>query len=64
MSAPVSIGTMIRQIEGLHDTGDVTEWENGFIESVVTKTGSGADTRALTEKQIETVERIWRKHFA
>jgi hypothetical protein len=64
MSAAISVGTMIRQIEGLHDTGDVTEWENGFIESVVTKTQSGNDTRGLSEKQIETVERIWRKHFA
>lgn len=60
----VSVGAMIAQIEGLHDTADVTEWENGFIESVVTKTQSGKDTRGLSEKQIETVERIWRKHFA
>lgn len=59
-----SIGAMVKQIEGLHDTADVTEWENGFIETVVTKTQSGADTRGLSEKQIEAVERIWRKHFA
>jgi hypothetical protein len=62
--ATVSIGAMVKQIEGLHDTPDVSEWENGFIASVVTKTRSGADTQSLTEKQVETVERIWRKHFA
>jgi hypothetical protein len=64
MSAAISVGTMIRQIEGLHDTGDVTEWENGFIESVVFKTACGSNTRSLTERQVETVERIWEKHFA
>lgn len=55
---------MVKQIEGLHDTADVTPWENGFIESIVTKTRQGAHTTSLTEKQIEAVERIWKKHFA
>jgi hypothetical protein len=64
VSQTVSLGTKVKQISALIDTKDVNEWENGFIESVVTKTQSGNDTRGLSEKQIETVERIWRKHFA
>jgi len=55
---------MIAQIEGLHDTKDVTEWENGFIESVVLKTNSGKVTCGLSDAQIATVEHLWRKHFA
>lgn len=60
----VSIGAKVQQIEGLHDTSDVSAWENEFIASVVTKTQNGKDTRALTDKQIEVIERIWSKHFA
>ena len=64
MSATVSIGTMVQQIIGLHDTADVTPWENGFIESIFEKTRDGQVTTGLSEKQVEAVERIWRKHFA
>jgi hypothetical protein len=60
----VSLGTMVKQISALIDTKDVNEWENGFIESVAFKTAFGSKTTGLTEKQVETVERIWRKHFA
>lgn len=60
----VSLGTMVKQLSALIDTKDVTEWENGFIESVVFKTAFGSNTRSLTEKQIETIERLWEKHFA
>jgi hypothetical protein len=55
---------MVKQISALIDTKDVNEWENSFIESVVFKTACGSKTTNLTEKQVETVENIWRKHFA
>lgn len=54
----VSIATMVKQIAGLAGTKDVTQWENDFIASIARRNTS------LTEKQIEIVERIWRKHFA
>lgn len=60
----VSIGTKIKQIEGLHDTPDLTTWENDFVESIVTRTNHGERTDGLSEKQIDNVERIWGKHFA
>jgi hypothetical protein len=58
-----SIGTKIQQIDGLADTPDVTSWENEFIANVVEKTGCGKATAMLSERQIETVENIYRKHF-
>lgn len=59
-----SIGAMVKRIEGLAGTSDVTKWENDFIESIVGKTDHGRDTSYLTEKQLEIVQRIHNKHFA
>ncbi len=59
-----SVGAKIEQIAGLHDTSDVNEWENNFIASVVESTCNGRYTRLLSEKQLDAIDRIWRKHFA
>jgi hypothetical protein len=64
MTQTVSLGTKVKQIAGMHDTGDLTDWENEFVASVAERTRDGQDTTRLTEKQVETVERIWGKHFA
>lgn len=61
----VSTNTMIEQLDGLRDTSDLTEWENKFVTSVMIKyLISGKETRSLSAKQIETVEKIWSKNFA
>ena len=63
--AHVSVGTMIEQLDGLRDTKDLTEWEQGFVNSVLSKyLMAGKDTRSLSSRQIETIENIWSKHFA
>lgn len=59
-----TIGQMVQQLEGLLGTRDITAWEDDFIESVLARSQNGKDTRSLTAKQVETVERIWKKHFA
>lgn len=59
----VSIGTMIKQCEGLIGTKDISEWEGDFIESILEKTLNGATTISLSLKQVEIVERIYKKHF-
>ena len=59
-----SIGTMIKRIEGLGGTKDITDWETSFISSVVEKTIGGQRTTGLSEKQVEIIERIHNKHFA
>lgn len=60
----ISVNTMIKQLDGLIDTVDLSEWENGFVKSIVERTQCGRETRALTDKQLETLERIHGKHFA
>lgn len=65
MTRNVSIGTMIEQLDGLRDTDDLNEWEQGFVTNIVERyVISRKDTRWMTEKQVTAVDRIWRKHFA
>lgn len=58
-----SLNTMVKRVAGLADTRDVTPWENQFIKSVLEKTRNGDDTRSLTERQIEVLERLHEKNF-
>jgi len=58
-----AINTMVKRVAGLADTTDVSDWETGFIKSVLEKTKNGDDTRSLTEKQIDVLERLHAKHF-
>ena len=64
MTRVVSIGTMIRQLEGLLDTSDVNDWENTFLHGVCDRTVGGLETRKLSEKQIARIEELWARHFA
>lgn len=54
-----SVSQMIDQLESLLGTKDLSEWEQGFVETLVERKG-----RALSEKQTEVMERIYKKHFA
>ena len=54
-----SVAQMIDQLEGLLGTKDLSEWEQGFVETLVERKGA-----ALSDKQSEIMERIYRKHFA
>ena len=59
-----SVGAMIQQLEGLLGTPDVTPWESDFIASVVRRTNGGKHTVNLSEKQLDSIESIWKKNFA
>lgn len=59
-----SLAMKIEQIDGLRGTKDVTPWENDFITSVVKRLPANKDTRGLSVKQVEIIERIWERHFA
>ena len=59
-----TLNTMVKRVAGLQDTRDVSEWESEFIASVIEKTRGGDDTSKLTEKQVDVLQRIFRKHFA
>lgn len=60
---PHSIGSMVKQIAGLSGTKDVDERTSRFIEDMVERTGNGARTSHLTEKQVEWIEDIFKRHF-
>lgn len=65
MTRTVSIGTMIEQIDGLRDTRDLTEWEQGFVTGILERyLQAHKDTRWMSSKQVDIVDRIWRKHYA
>lgn len=63
MSRTVSTTTMIRRLEGMLGTKDLSEWEQGFVETLVERLEAGQVTQ-LTERQVETLERLHGKHFA
>lgn len=58
-----STTTMIRRLEGMLGTKDLSEWERGFVETLVERLEAGQVTQ-LTERQVETLERLHGKHFA
>ena len=59
----ISTTTMIRHLSGLLDTRDLSEWEQQFVRSLVEKLDAGKVT-SLTERQVETLERLHGRHFA
>jgi hypothetical protein len=65
MTRCVSIGTMIEQLDGLRDTSALNPWEHDFVTSILERyLQAKKDTRSLTDKQVDVIDRIWRKHFA
>lgn len=65
MTRLVSLGTKIEQLDGLRDTNDLTQWEQGFVTSILERyLVAGRDTRMLSSKQVDAIEKIWSKHFA
>ena len=63
MTQMTSTTTMIRRLSGLLDTRDLSEWEQQFVRSVAEKLDAGKVT-SLTERQVETLERLHGRHFA
>lgn len=65
MTRLTSLGTKIEQLDGLRDTKDLTQWEQGFVTSILERyLLAKKDTRSFTGRQVEIIERIWSKHFA
>lgn len=63
MSRIVSTATMIEQLAGLLGTDDLSDWEQGFVESLVEARADGRLLN-LSGKQVEALDRLYRKHFA
>ena len=59
-----STNNMLKQASGLIGTKDVNDWEDGFLESVWEKSKQGQRPDLLSPKQVETLEKIWKRHFS
>lgn len=60
-----SIGIMLEQISGLSGTKDVSSWESSFIDSCFEKYDkAGRNSSVLSDKQVEIIDSIFKKHFA
>jgi hypothetical protein len=59
-----STNTMLKQCAGLVDTKDVTDWQNGFLKSVLERSENGSRPDLLSDKQLEVLESIHSRHFA
>ena len=64
MPRTVSLGNMVRQIGGLLGSKDLSAWEATFVRDVIGYSNNGTDTHALSAKQTEVIEKIYRKHFS
>jgi hypothetical protein len=60
----ISISTQIIQLSGLIGTDDLNDWENDFLTDICEKTQDGKITGTLSDRQVTTIERIYKKHFA
>ncbi|WP_228937448.1 hypothetical protein [Paraburkholderia saeva] len=54
---------MIEKLVGMLGTDDLTEWETSFVQSLQRRLADGQVT-ALTERQVETLDRLHNNHFA
>lgn len=61
--ATVSLGTMLKQMAGMVDTRDLSDWENRFLKSILNRTSDGARTSMLSGEVAEKVAEIYEKHF-
>lgn len=64
MPVHTSVNVMLQRLHGLEDTTDLTEWQNEFVKNVWRSSLGARRTSVLTEKQVETIEELFKKHFA
>jgi len=58
-----SLGAMVLQLAGMVGTKDLSKWETDFVCSVGRRTADGEHTGCLSERQIDRIEELYRKHF-
>lgn len=58
-----STAVMIEKLVGMLGTDDLSDWETCFVLSLQRKLAECQAT-SLTERQVETLDRLHSKHFA
>lgn len=59
-----SVGSKLKQLEGLLGTKDLSEWEQRFVQNCLERSDQGRHTPELSGKQVEKIDDIWERHFA
>lgn len=59
----VSTTTMIKRLEGLLGTRDLSAWEQDFVRKLVEQTRAGQVTQ-LTGAQVDKLDELHGRHFA
>lgn len=59
-----STNTMIKQCSGLIGTRDITPWEDDFLRNILAASRNGDRPDLLSPPRVETLEKIYQKHFA
>jgi len=58
-----SLGAMVRQLAGMVGTKDLSKWETDFVRNVAHRSDGGEHTAFLTERQIDHIEELYKRHF-
>lgn len=58
-----SIAAQIAELAPLIGTGRLDRFEDGFVRNAVNFIQPGSQTSAMSPTQVETVERIYKRHF-
>jgi len=56
-------GTMLKQLAGLLNMGQLNQWEQGFVQKIYIFTKGGDVTTGLSEDQLMKLEQIYRQRF-
>ncbi len=59
----VSTTTMIKRLEGMLDTRDLSDWEKSFVRSLVEAQQAGKVTQ-LSGAQVDKLDQLHGRHFA
>jgi hypothetical protein len=59
----LSTTQMIRRLQGMVGSKDLSDWESGFVESLAEKFVDTDKITKLSERQLEVLERLHGKHF-
>ncbi|NML34550.1 hypothetical protein [Paraburkholderia antibiotica] len=59
----VSTATMVERLTGMLGTGDLSNWEEGFVRTLDGIRLAGKLT-SITEKQVESLEQLHNRYFA
>lgn len=59
----VALHIKVQQLQGLLGTNDLSSWETKFVQSLVDR-GFTKDSTGMTDRQVDTADELWEKHFS